>query len=169
MTAEFDGNPKCTVIAVYLPTNCADEVEVEGFYNDLSNTLQDVPAQNFLACIRDFNARLGPDEVPFTYHDVTNRNGKYLIELLSEHSLIAANLWFQKRPGKLWTFTGRTGSLQQLYYILVHRKWRNSVQNVEAYNTFSTVGSDHRIVCAKIKLSPRVSEVAKKMKYDWKK
>ncbi|XP_068704110.1 craniofacial development protein 2-like [Montipora foliosa] len=140
--AEFDGNPKRTVIAVYPPTNCADEVEAEGFYDDLSNTLQDVPAQNFLACIGDFNARLRPDEVPFTYHD--------------------------KRPGKLWTFTGRTGSLQQFDYILVHRKWRNSVQNVEAYNTFSTVGSDHRIVCAKIKLSPTVSEVAKNLKYDWK-
>lgn len=85
MTAEFDGNPKTTVIVVYAPTNCADEVEVEEFYNDL----------------RDFNARLGPDEVPFTYHDVTNRNGKYFVELLSEYSLIAANTQFKKRPGKL--------------------------------------------------------------------
>ena len=44
MTAEFDGNPKTTVIVVYAPTNCADEVEVEEFYNDLRGTLQDVPA-----------------------------------------------------------------------------------------------------------------------------
>ena len=50
----------------------------------------------------------------------------------------------------------------------MHRKWRNSVQNVEAYITFSAVGSDYRVVCAKIKLSLRVSKVAKKMKYDWK-
>ena len=108
MTAEFDGNPKTTVIVVYAPTNCADEVEVEEFYNDLRDTLQDVPAHNFLACIGDFNARLGPDEVPFTYHDVTNRNGKYLA--------------VKKRPGKLWTFMGSTGSLRQLDYILVSRK-----------------------------------------------
>ncbi|XP_068756271.1 uncharacterized protein [Montipora capricornis] len=80
MTVEFNGNPQTTVIVVYAPTNCADEVEVEGFYNDMSNTLQDFPAHNFLACIGDFNARLGPDVVPFTYHDVTNRNGKYLVE-----------------------------------------------------------------------------------------
>ena len=63
---------------------------------------------------------------------------------------------------------GSTGSLRQLDYILVRRKWRNSVHNAEAYNTFSTVGSDHRVVCAKIKLSLRISKVAKKMKYDWK-
>ena len=154
MTAEFDGNPKTTVIVVYAPTNCADEVEVEEFYNDLRDG--------------DFNARLGPDEVPFTYHGVTNRNGKYLVELLSEYSLIAANTQFKKRPGKLWTFMGSTGSLRQLDYILVRRKWRNSVQNAEAYNTFSTVGSDHRVVCAKIKLSLRISKAAKKIKYDWK-
>ena len=105
----------------YAPTNWADEVEVEEFYNDLRYTLQDVSAHNFLACIGDFNARLGPDEVPFTYHDVTNRNGKYLAELLSEYSLIAANTQFKKRPGKLWTFMGSTGSLRQLDYILVPR------------------------------------------------
>ena len=55
---------------------------------------------NFLACIGDFNARLGPDVVPFMYHDVTNRNGKYLVELLSEHSLIAANTLFSKTTRK---------------------------------------------------------------------
>ena len=36
--------------------------------------------------------------------------------------------------------------------ILVRKKWANSVQNVEAYNTFETVGSDHRVITAKVKL-----------------
>ena len=70
-------------------------------------------------------------------------------------------MWLENIPSS-------TGSLRQLDYILVRRKWRNSVQNAEAYNTFSTVGSDHRVVCAKIKLSLRISKAAKKMKYDWK-
>ena len=153
---------------VYALTNCADEEEVEEFYNDLRNILQDVPAHNFLVCIGDFNARLGPDDAPFTYHDQNNRNGKYLAELLSEYVLIAANTQFKKRPGKLWTFRDRaTDSVRQLDYILVRRKWKNSVQNAEGYNTFSTVGSDHRVVCARIKLSLRTSKVAKKMKYNW--
>ena len=37
------------------------------------------------------------------------------------------------------------------------RKWRNSVKNAEAYSTFASVGSDHRIVSARIKLSLRKS------------
>ena len=112
MIAEFDGNPKTTVIVVYAPTNSADAEEVEEFYRDLRNTLQDVPAHNFLAIIGDFNARLGPEDAPFTFHVETNRNGKYLSELLAEFGLVAANAQFQKRPGKLWTFKDRaTNSL----------------------------------------------------------
>ena len=58
-------------------------------------------------------------------------------------------------------------SLRQLNYILVRRKWRNSVQNAEAYDTFITVGCDHNVVCAKIKLSLRTSKAVRKTKYDW--
>ena len=38
--------------------------------------------------------------------------------------------------------------------------------NAEAYNSFSTVGSDHRIVCAKLKLSLRFSKHTRKTRYD---
>ena len=55
-----------------------------------------------------------------------------------------------------------------LDYILVRRKWRNSVHNTEAYNTFSTIGSDHRVVSANVRLSLRVTKHAKKVRYDWK-
>ena len=92
-----------------------------------------------------------------------------MADLLLEFGLLAANGQFQKRPGKLWTFRDRaTDSLRQLDYILI-RKWRNSLMNAEAYNSLCTVGSDHRIVCAKFKLSLRTSKHTKKTKYDWKK
>ncbi|XP_062574521.1 craniofacial development protein 2-like [Saccostrea cucullata] len=99
----------------------------------------------------------------------TNRSGNYLAEILVEFGLLAANTQFKKRPGKLWTFKCRAfNTLRQLDYILVRQKWRNSVHNAEAYNSFSTVKSDHRIVSAKIKLSFRTSKTTQKVKYDWK-
>ena len=149
LVAEFDGNPKTTVIVFYAPTNCAGEEAIEEFYKELRNTLQDVPAHNFLACLCDANARLGPEHVPHPFHHQTNRSGKYLAELLAEFGLIAANTQFPKRPGKLWTFRDRASdSLRQLDYILVRKKWRNSVHNAEAYNSLNSVKSDHRVVCA---------------------
>ena len=96
LVAEFDGNPKTTVVVIYSPHNSSDPSEVEQFYKDLRNTLQDVPAHNFLAVVGDFNARLGPDAAPFTLHDETNRNGFLLLDLLVEFGLIANNTQFQK-------------------------------------------------------------------------
>ena len=168
LIAEFDGNPKTTVIVVYSPTNCADESKVEEFYNALRNTINDVPAHNFLVVLGDFNARLGPEYVPFPYHDKTNRNGGFLGELMVECGLLAANTQFQKRPGKLWTHKNKgSGQTTQLDYILVRKKWRNSVHNAEAYNSFCTVGSDHRVVTAELQLSLRTAKHAQKTRYDW--
>ncbi|CAJ1087270.1 Craniofacial development protein 2 [Xyrichtys novacula] len=87
---------------------------------------------------------------------------------MSEFGLLAANAQFQKRRGKLWTFKSPTDALYQLDYILIRRKWRNSLLNAEAYNSFCSVGSDHRVVCAKIRLSLRTAKQPKKTRYDWK-
>ena len=48
-------------------------------------------------------------------------------------------------------------------------KWKNSALNCEAFNTFYTVGSDHRIVTAKVRLSLRQNKpsTTKKSQYDW--
>ena len=44
----------------------------------------------------------------------------------------------------------------------------NSVKNCEAYNSFSSIGSNHRIITAKIKLSLRYNKKRTKiMTYDW--
>ena len=67
LVAEFDGNPKTTVIVVYSPTNCASEDDVEKFYESLRNTIGDVPAHNFMMVMGDFNARLGSDHARYTF------------------------------------------------------------------------------------------------------
>ena len=57
----------------------------------------------------------------------------------------------------------------QLDYILVRHKWRKSIRNCEAYNTFIYLGSDHRIVVVNVTLSLKASkQIAKrKPKYVW--
>ena len=168
LRAEFDGNPRTTILVAYSPTNTAEESVVEEFYKTLRSTLQDIPAHNFLGVLADFNARIGPEIAPHVFHDSTNRNGSFLGDTLAEFGLIAANAQFQKRQGKLWTFKSPTDTLYQLDYILIRRKWRNSLLNAEAYSSFCSVGSDHRVVCAKIRLSLRTAKQAKKIRYDWK-
>ena len=93
---------------------------VENYYDELSDIIRGVPAHNFLAVLGDFNARLGPEDAPFTLHDETNRNGKHLTEIMTEHGLLAANTQFRKKQGKIWTYLARgTRMKRHLDYILV--------------------------------------------------
>ena len=98
--AEFHGNPGSTVIVVYSPTNVAPSEEAEKLYEDLRNVLRDVPAHNFLMVLGVLNARLGPEDVLFTYHDTTN-------QLLSETGFLTDNTLLKKRRGKMWTYKDR--------------------------------------------------------------
>ena len=168
LSADFEGNPVTTVMSVYSPTNVAPIEEVEKFYDDLRTAIHHVPAHNFLIILGDFNARLGPEDAPFTYHTNTNRNGEHLAALLTEHELLAANTLFRKRMGKRWTFQDRASSMRrQLDYILVRRKWRKSILNAESYSTFDSVGSDHRVVATRLRLSLRVPKSAPRARPDW--
>ena len=52
---------------------------------------------------------------------------------------------------------------------MINKKWRNSALNCEAYDSFTSVNSDHRIVSAKIRLSLRMhrNKGRKKVNFDW--
>ena len=61
--------------------------------------------------------------------------------------------------------------MAQLHYILAKKKWRNSIKDSCTYNTFDSIGSDHRIVTCKGQTSYRKSKPLEKdpMKIiDWK-
>ncbi len=120
--------------------------------------------------IGDFNARIGKSDAKFAFHDTTNRNGEHLLDLICEKNLFISNLKFQKQAGKKWTYMDPAGNRCQLDYILANKKWQNSFLNAEAYSSFSSIGSDHRIVTAKVRLSLRANGKTppRKIRYNWK-
>ena len=66
------------------------------------------------------------------------------------------NIRFRKNTNKMWTYlSDGTLSKGQIDYILIRRKWKNSLKNTEAYNTFQSLGSDHRVVVCKVRVSFR--------------
>ena len=171
MVLELDGNPKTTIVCVYSPINTSPIEEIEEFYSTLRSTIEQVPRHNFLVIAGDLNAQLGTDEVKFSFHTKTNRNGKILMDFLQEFDLFASNTNFMKPKGQMWTFEYPSGVRAQLDYVIFRKKWRNSIKDSRAYSSFSSVQSDHRIVSATVKLSLRSSKKAKPhpMKtIDWK-
>ncbi|XP_071958787.1 uncharacterized protein [Antedon mediterranea] len=156
--ANFNGNPETTIISCYSPTNVADEDLVTQFYIELSSLVRDVPKHNLLLIGGDFNAQIGMENnKTFSFHDQTNRNGELFREFAVENRLLVLNTKFQKRMGKLWTFQYANGRKAQLDYLLINHKWKNSCLNCEAYNSFASVISDHRIVSSRIRLSLRAN------------
>ncbi|XP_066928231.1 uncharacterized protein [Clytia hemisphaerica] len=128
---------------------------------DRIEAVLNTPAHNFLVISGDFNAQLGLDNVKFSFHPLTNRNGNKLFDFMQQFQLLATNTMFMKKASKLWSFQHPSGSLSQLDYVIVRNKWRNSVRNAQSYSSFSSVGSDHRIVSCRISLSLRSSKKSK--------
>ena len=130
----FHGNPEATLISCYSPTNIADEHEVIDFYDDLSSLIRSVTKHNVLIVGEELNAQIGQSaHHKFTY--TSNRNGEDLEHFLIENGLLCINTRFQKRREKLWTDTYPNGDRAQLHYIMINKKWINSVQNCKAYHS----------------------------------
>ena len=168
LKANFEGNPTLTVIVAYAPCEHAESADKDDFYDKLREAIETVPQHNFLTILGDFNARLGPADVRFTCSKQTNDNGKMLLDIMEEYQLLACNTLFQKRAGKLWTWKSPNSTVHQIDFILTRKKWGRSITNCEAYGSFSSLGSDHRIITAMITLSLRAPKAkARKEKFMW--
>ena len=65
ISVQFQGKPfNITVIKVYAPSNNAEEVEVERFYEDLQDLIELTPKKDVLFIIGDWNAKAGSQEIP---------------------------------------------------------------------------------------------------------
>ena len=102
----FQGKPfNITVIQVYAPTSNAEEAELEWFYEDLQDFLGLTPKNDVLFIIRDWNAKVGSQEIPGVTGKfglgVQNEAGQRLIESGQENALVLANTFFQQHKRTL--------------------------------------------------------------------
>ena len=65
ISVRFQGKPfNITVIQVYAPTSNTEEAEVERFYKDLQDLLEQKPKKDVLFIIGNWNAKVGSQETP---------------------------------------------------------------------------------------------------------
>ena len=170
MAATFNGNPRATIISCYSPTNVREENELVTFDDELSSLVRSIPKHNMLVIGGDMNAQIGKNgNNKYSLHNTSNRNGQHLTDFMIENRLACLNTNYQKREGKLWTYTYANNTKAQIDYVLINKKWKNSALNCEAYSSFEGVSTDHRIVTAKIRLSLRKNDkrTATTKHYDW--
>ena len=169
MVATLNGNPSATIISCYYPTTVSAETDLIAFYNELSSLVRSIP-KHVLVIGGDMNAQIGKNvNHKFSLHNSSNRNREHLSDFTLENRLTYLNTKFQKREGKLWTYTYANNTKAQIDYVFINKKWNDSALNYETYCSFEGVSSDHRIVTAKIRLSLRrnTARTTTTVHYDW--
>ena len=156
MVATCNSKSSPTIISCYSRTNVSEESDLIVFYNKLSSLVRSIPKHNVLVIGGDMNAQIGKNvNKKFSSHNSSNRNGEHQTDFTPENRSTCLNTKFQKRKGKLWTYTYANNAKVQIDYVLINKKWNNRALNCEAYSSFEGMSSDHRIVTAKIRLSLR--------------
>ena len=87
----FKGKPFDIIeIQAYVPTNNAEEAEVEWFYEDLQNLLELTHKKDALFILGDWNAKVGSQEIPGVTDKfglgVRNETGQRLTDLPREYT-----------------------------------------------------------------------------------
>ena len=137
ISVHFQGKPSnITIIQAYAPTSNAEEAEIERFYEDLQDHLEQTRKKDVLYIIGDWNAKVGNQETPGVTGKfglgVQNEAGQTLIELCQENALVLANTFFQQRMRRLYTWTSVDGQHKiQIDYILCSQRWRSSIQSAK--------------------------------------
>ena len=103
------------VIQVYAPTSNAEEAEVEQFYEDLQELLENTQ-KNIIFIIGDWNEKAGSQEKPGVTGKfglgIWNEAGQSLIEFCQENALVIENTLFQQHKRRLYTWTSPDGQHQ---------------------------------------------------------
>ena len=101
ISVRFQGKPfNITVIQVYAPISNAEEAEVERFYEDLQDLLEQIPKKDVLFIIGDWDAKVESQETLGVTGKfglgIRNEAGQRLIELGQENTLVIAKTLFQQ-------------------------------------------------------------------------
>ena len=124
------------IIQVYALTSNDEEAEVEWFNEDLQDLLELTPKKDVLFIIGDWNAKVGSQETPGVTgklgFGIQNEAGQRLIEFCQENALVLANILFQQRKRRLYTWTLPDGQHKnQIDYILCSQRRRSSIQSTK--------------------------------------
>ena len=130
MVAIFNGSPNATIISSYSPTNVSERTDLIAFYNELSSLVRSIPKHNVLVIGGDMNSQIGKNvNHKVSLHNSSNRNGEHLTDFILENRFTRLNTNFQKREGKLWTYTYANNTKAQIDNVFQNKKWNNSALN----------------------------------------
>ena len=155
---DLGNNRFLTLISVYAPTMDHPPEETEQFYSDLGEIVRQIPKEDKIALMGDFNARVGTDFGNWPVlgkHGIgnVNRNGLALLTFCTEHNLSISSTFFQQKDKYKATWMHcRSKHWHLIDYFIVRTR---DVKDVHSVRTMrgANCWTDHRLVRAKLALS----------------
>ena len=119
--ATFNGNSSATIISCYNSTNVSEGTDLIVFYNELSSLVRTILKHNVLVIGGDMNAQIGKN-INHTFSLPNSSNREHLTDFTLENRLTYLNTKFQKREGKLLTYTNANNTKAQIDYVFINKK-----------------------------------------------
>ena len=180
ITLRLRANPfNITIVQAYAPTTSYDDDEIEAFYDQLQDVIDETPKKDILIVQGDWNARIGKEarkdwEGTCGEHcnTETNDRGLRLLEFASTNDLLVANTFGSHKASRKMTWHSPNGEAHQIDYIMMKKRFRSWI-NFARTRSFpgADVGSDHDLVMmtfhARLQKVKKQSET--RMKFDLEK
>ena len=122
-------------------------------------TIEKVNRRDLIVIMGDFNAKIG-ENLGRLYSNAIgpyglgerNSRGDRLEDFAVENDLVIVNTSFQQQKRRVYTCTSMDGNTRnQIYFILIKRKWRTSVLNVKTF-LGADCDTDHELLSTSIRL-----------------
>ncbi len=161
-----------SLIQAYAPTTTASDEDMELFYSQLQDAMDDLPKKDVILIIGDFNAKIGKgiqhesEAQVIGDHGLGSRNerGNQLIDFCMTNNLFVANTMFSQHPRRLYTWQSPVGRVRnQIDFILIRKRWKSAIMKA---NTLpgADVGSDHQLLIADLRIKLRRTDKTRKVK-----
>ena len=155
-------NNNVTIIQVYMPDSSHDDEEVETVYQQLQATIDEIPNNDFVHVMGDFNAKVGQQDDLYEKSlgkfgiGVRNERGERLLEFCEFNDLCVANTLHKHRKKYTWTSPG--GLYRNMIdYHLVSNRYKSSVVNTSVLYK-PDLDTPHELVMCKLKIKYKKQE-----------
>ena len=150
-----------TIIQAYAPTTDYDDDDIEDFYDQLQEVIDQAPKKDILVKQGDWNAKIGEDASKNWMgtcgqycNPETNERGLRLLGFDSHNNLKVANTFGPPKPSRCWTWHSPGGDYHnQMDYIMAKRRCQSSV-NIAKTRSFpgADIGSEQKLVMMNFRL-----------------
>ena len=159
ISVRLQGKPFNITVQVYAPTSNVEEAEVEQFYEDLQDLLEQTPKKDVLYIIGYWNAKVGSQETPGVTGKfglgIRNEAGQTLIILPRKRTGHSKHPLPTTQEKTLHMDITRWSILKSDEYILCNQRWRSSVQSTKT-RPGADCGSDHELLITKFRLKLKI-------------